>query len=186
MYYTYSQTSAQVSSLSSQNAILSSENENLQNGISNLQTSFQRQVSSLGQQVSVLDQRTLTVITQTNTVIDVQTSTTTSVSTAFVTTTSTVYPIPTNVTVYLVPSGQLLNYAISTSSYDSAGSLAAARVFAVGPVYQGQTIAISITLNCPGSTGPTGAGYLYLNGALVSQTAVACGGTTSGQISYVL
>jgi hypothetical protein len=173
LFYTFSQTSSRVSSLSSQNAGLFAENANLQG-----------QVSSLGQQVSTLEQRTLEVVTMTNTVIELEP--TTLVTTATETYTSTVYPIPDNVTVYIVASGQAENYAVNAGSYSASGSLGSPQTLLVSPVYQGETINISITLSCPGSTGPSGYASLYVNNALVSHTNVVCGGTTTGQISYVL
>ena len=75
IYYTYTQTSSKVSSLSAQNAALS-------------------------QQVAVLEQRTVQVVTLTNTVVSVQTTTSTSTEVDYVTdtiystitTTNNVYP----------------------------------------------------------------------------------------------
>ncbi len=112
----------------------------------------------------------------------------TQVQTTLLTSTSTtsVYPIPKNVTVSLLASGQFANYAINAGSYSASGSLGDQQSFSVTPVFQGETITVSITLNCPGSTGPTATASLYVDGTLVSRTSVACGGTTTGQISYIL
>lgn len=186
VYYTYSQTSSQMSSLSSQNAKLSAENADLQNGISSLQVNFQQQVSSLGQQVSVLEQRTVQVVTNYETIVSVMPTLTTETQTDYITSTSTVYPIPDNVTVFLVASSMFMNYAINAGTYSLSGSLGNSQSFNVSPVYQGETITIDIGAGCGGSTGPTGSASLYLNGALVAHSGIACGGNNSGLISYTL
>jgi hypothetical protein len=178
--YTYTSTENSLTTLSNQNYALDQQVVNLNFQNSNLN----QQVGSLQQQVSTLEQRTVQVVTVTNTVQQIITITTvTSVTT---TSTSTVYPIPDNVTVYIAPSGQFMNYAISAGSYATSGSLGHPQSFSVSPVYQGEAISVSITLSCPGSTGPSGSAVLYVNGTSVSRADVACGGQVSGQISYVL
>ena len=134
--------------------------------------------------VSQSSYATTAMVTTTKTVTEMETTTSESVF-EFIST-STVYPVPYNVTVVLAPSGQLMNYAINAGPYSSSGSLGSTNVFSITPVYEGETITISVTLNCPGSTGPIGDGDLYVNGGLVSHVGVACGGNPSGQISYVL
>jgi len=196
VYYTYTMTASQMSTLSSQNESLSAEYSALQNGTSGLQTDLQ-QISTLRQQISTLEQRTLSVVTMTDTVIKIQTTTSlstasiTSTSTSTVTSTLSIHPIPDNVTVYLVASGQYEDYAITLgSSFAESGSVGsnqtASQSFNVTPVYQGETISVSITLNCPAYVGPSGSASLYLNGSMVAHTSAICGGYVIGQISYVL
>lgn len=177
--YTVSQTDSNATSLSSQVASLNST-----------AISLNIQVTSLMNRPPVTTTITQTV---TSTTTSTQTSTTTqsltTTQTSFVTSTSTtsVYPIPNNVTVAVVASGQFENYAINAGSYDSSGSLGnGEQSFLVSPVFQNESITISITLSCPGSTGPSGSASLFMDGVLVSHTSVACGGNTTGQISYVL
>ena len=79
-----------------------------------------------------------------------------------------------------------MNYVIQSVTYSTSGSLGTPQSFTVSPVFQNEAITVSITLSCPGSTGPTGSAVLYVNGAAVARANVACGGNTSGQISYVL
>jgi hypothetical protein len=114
------------------------------------------------------------------------TETTTTTSTSISTRTVTSYPIPDNVTAVIAPSGQFVSYSINAGAYTSSGSLGSQQTYSITPVYQNELVAVGISLNCPGSTGPSAAAYLYVNGSLVSQANVACGGNSSGQISYVL
>ena len=186
--YGYIATSSSLSSLSEQNAGLSQQLSNQDQQLSSLNqqvSNGNQQISSLSQQVSSLQQRTLTIVTMTNTIISVQTTTSVSTETKTDFSTSTVYPVPDNVTVYLAPSG-FTNYAITAGSYSASGSSGSPQRFSVSPVFQGETITVAITLSCPGSTGPSASAFLYVNSTLVSQTNVACGGNTNGQISYVL
>ncbi len=127
-------------------------------------------------------------ITQTSEVVSTSVVSETTTQTSFITSTSTslVYPVPMNVTVYVAPSGQFMNYAIQAGSYSASGSIGSPQSFSVSPVFQNEVITVSITLSCPGSTGPTGSATLYVNGAVASRSNVACGGDTTGQISYVL
>jgi len=164
--YGYVSTSSRLSSMSEQN------------------TGLSQQLSGLGQQVSVLEQRTLTVVTVSNTITEVLTTTSLTTTTDLVT--STVYPIPDNVTVSLIPAGEFTSYSITAGSYSTSGSSGSLQRFSVSPVFQGETIVVSIILSCPGATGPSASALLYVNSTLVSQTNVACGGNTNGQISYVL
>jgi hypothetical protein len=147
------------------------------------QTSTQTQTSlitSTFTQYSTQTQTSVSTSTQTNTQTITQTSTTT------LTSTSLVYPIPMNVTVYIAVGGEAPNYAIQAGSYSVSGSLGASQSFSITPVFQNEVISISISLPCPGSSGPTASATLYVNGSSVARSSVACGGTTSGQISYVL
>ena len=185
VYYTSAQISSQVSSLSSQNGGLMTENFALQSEIVSLQVNLQS-VSSLAQENVNLAARTPTTATEMLTNTYVETETTTSISTLSLTSTSTVYPIPDNVTVYVAPSGEFTDYEIAAGSVSLTGSLNHAQAFLVTPVFQGESISVTITLSCPGSTGPSASADLYVNGGLVSYAAVACGGQVTGQISYVL
>jgi hypothetical protein len=177
--YTVSQTDSTASSLSTQVVALNST-----------AVALNIQVTSLMSRPPVTTTSTQTI---TSTVTSTQTSTTTqsftTTQTSFVTSTSTtsIYPIPNNVTVVIVASGQFENYAINAGSYSGSGSLGnSPQSFFVSPVFQGEAITVSITLSCPGSTGPSGSASLYVDSDLVSHTTVACGGNTTGQISYVL
>jgi hypothetical protein len=160
--YTVYQTDSNASSLSSQVSSLNST------------------VITLNLQITSIEQRPPTTITQ------VVTSTTTSISRTTLTVTTSIYPIPSNVTVYVVPSSMFVNYAISAGSYSNSGSSGSPQSFPISPVFQGETITVSISNGCGGSTGPSATAKLYVNGALVSQTSIACGGNSNGQISYVL
>lgn len=142
-------------------------------------SSYQTSVSSYQSVVS-----SMSAHPSTTTVYATTTQTTTSITTT--TSTVTSYPIPDNVTVMVAPSGEFTDYSINAGSYSSSGSTGSEKIFSVSPVYQNEPITISITLSCPGSTGPSASAYLYVNSTLVSQTSVACGGNTNGEISYVL
>jgi hypothetical protein len=147
------------------------------------QTSTQTQTSLITSTTTQYSTQTQTsLVTSTTT----QYATTTSTSTVTTTSTTSVYPVPLNVTVYVAPSGQFMNYVIQSVTYSTSGSLGTPQSFTVSPVFQNEAITVSITLSCPGSTGPTGSAVLYVNGAAVARANVACGGNTSGQISYVL
>lgn len=151
-------------------------------------SSYQSVISSMSAHpstttiVTTTTQTTISATTNTSTITATQTTT----STSLITSTVTSYPIPDNVTVYLVSSGSFTNYGITAGSYSTSGSLGGSQRFYVTPVYQGETITITINLSCPGSNGPTASSSLYVNSTIVSQSTLACGGTTSGQISYVL
>ena len=151
-------------------------------------SSYQSVVSSMSSHPSTTTftstSTSTTTVLLTTTIILTSTITATSISTT--TSSTTYYPIPNNVTVIVSSSGAFMNYAINAGSYSTSGSLSGQQTFSISPTYQSETISISTTLNCPGSTGPTGSAYLYVNSTLVSQSDVACGGTTTGNISYVL
>ena len=151
-------------------------------------SSYQSVVSSMSAHPSTTTIYSTTTQTTTSISITTTTSITTQTETSISVSTSTeiVYPIPDNVTVSIVPSGEFTNYAINAGSYSSSGSTGGQKSFSISPVYQNETITISIVLSCPGSTGPSASAFLYINSAVVSQTSVACGGNTNGQISYVL
>jgi hypothetical protein len=147
------------------------------------QTSIQTQTSLITSTSTRYSTQTQTsLITSTTT----QIATTTTTATVTTTTMTSIYPVPLNVTVYVAPSGQFLNYAIQAGSYSASGSLGTPQSFTVSPVFQNEAITINISLSCPGSTGPSGSATLYLNGAAVARSNVACGGSTNGQILYVL
>ena len=127
-----------------------------------------------------------TTRTQVETLTQFSPTTTTLTSFAAFTSTTSIYPIPDNVTVYLVPSGMSMNYAIDAGSYSESGSLGNSQSFTVSPVFQGETLTINIGNPCSGSTGPTGGASLDVNGALVAHSSIACGGNNNAEISYIL
>jgi len=176
--YFVTQTDSNASSLSSQVSALNST-----------AITLSLQVTSLEHRPPVTTTSTQVITsTVTSTQISTTTQSFTTTQTSFVTSTSTtsIYPIPQNVTVLLVPSGMFVTYAINAGSYSSSGSLGNQQSFSITPVFQGEIITISISNGCGGSTGPSAIASLYVNSVLVSHASIACGGNSTGQISYVL
>jgi hypothetical protein len=190
MFYTYAQTSSEASSLSSQNARLSAQNLVLQSEIANQQSVFQQQISSIGRQVSTLEQRTLTVVTLTETYVSIETT----VSTTSLTSTSTVsvYPIPDNVTVLFI-AGYLYSYSITAGSVSLSGSGGGSfnhnstQSIPIAPVFQGETISITVNLNSPtfACNGNVWV-QLLVNGQVVANGSQYCGDGQGVQITYIL
>ncbi|HVB13091.1 MAG TPA: hypothetical protein VNE86_08140 [Nitrososphaerales archaeon] len=181
----------------------------LQSSISSLQTNvseYQSSISSLQTNVSeyqsviasmsahpstttiftTLTQTTTSISTITTTSVLTHTTTSTSVSTS----TEILYPIPENVTVYLIDGGGgITNYAISAGSISDSGSISSQETFLVSPVYQNESITVSISLTSVyGSclSGQIANLFLYINNSVVSQSSASCGPNVNAQISYVL
>jgi hypothetical protein len=133
--YSYYATSSSLSSLSEQNSNLGQQLSNLNQQDSNLnqQVSNQNQqvsslnqqiangnqlISSLSQQVSTLEQNTLTTVTLTNTLVNVEitTSVVTTTQTSLVTTTQTSRVTTTQTSIGAVPQATLV---ITGDSYDN-------------------------------------------------------------------
>jgi|GEM_PF-1245526 prefoldin subunit 5 len=178
----------QVISVYQQESSLSEQNSNLGSqvtGLNQQNVGLNQQLSNLEQQVSTLEQRTLTVVTVSNTVFMVET--TTSVTTATSIHTSTVYPVPDNVTILFTKVSGGYSYTITAGSTSYTGSDDSQLSVPITPVFQGETIAISVSLTglmgC--SMGQTVTAELYLNSQVVAQGTEICTGSNI-QITYTI
>ena len=169
VYYSFADTSAQVSSLSSQNSIL-------RQGMITMGSTLQQQMSSLSQQVATLETQTPIIETVTDTVI----SMTTVVFASDITTTSTVslYPSPDNVTVLFTKVSGQYSYSIAAGSQFLGGSSDVQQSFPISPVFSGEVITISASMPGFGGcvVGQTATAELFLNGTMVAQGTQVCGG----------
>ena len=148
-------------------------------------SSLQAEVNGLNQQVAVLQQRTIQVVTMTDTVQEVVTS----VSTTSVTTTQTtsVYPVPANVTVFFTKVSGGYSYTVNAGASSYSGSYSTPFSFQVTPVFQGETISVSAAetgaAGC--SIGQTVTAQIYMNGSVVAQGTQICTGSNIA-ISYTV
>ena len=126
--------------------------------------------------------------TQIVTYTAVQLSTTTSTVTSTYTTPTTIYPSPSNVTVSMTGT-YLYSYSITAGAVSYTGSSGGQETIPVTPVFQGETISISVNLNSPTFACPGGSYVnvqLYVNGHAVSNGSQVCGDGTGIQINYIL
>jgi len=127
-------------------------------------------------------------LTQTVTSTALQLSTTTATVTSTYTSPTTIYPTPSNVTVDMTGT-YLYSYSVMAGSVSYTGSSSAQESVPVTPVFQGETISISVNLNSPTFACPGGSYVdvqLFVNGQAVSNGSQVCGDGTGIQISYIL